>query len=114
MTNIDKLGVGGVQKDWRMNSNLFLADGVNDGASCKDKKWKGNLGPSVPFFVHVEFEEFLQWPLFKSRNNGMWTLARDKYVKIITLQIIVDITGVFEVTQREHKRKGTRSPALEI
>ena len=97
-----------------MNSNLFLADGVNDGASCKDKKWKGNLGPSVPFFVHVEFEESLQWPLFKSRNNGMWTLARDKYVKVITLQIIVDITGVFEVTQREHKRKGTRSPALEI
>ena len=49
-----------------MNSNLFLSDGVNDGASCKDKKWKGNLGPSVPFFVHVEFEESLQWPPFKS------------------------------------------------
>jgi len=49
-----------------MNSNLFLADGVNDSASCKDKKWKGNLGPSVPFSVHVEFEESLQWPLFKS------------------------------------------------
>lgn len=38
----------------------------------------GNLGPSVPFFVHVEFEETLQWPRLSPVNNGMWTLARDK------------------------------------
>ena len=28
---------------------MLLADGVDDGASCKGKEWKGNLGISMYF-----------------------------------------------------------------
>lgn len=48
-TNVDKLGVGGEQKVWRTSSDVLLADGVDDGASCKGKEWKGTLGTSTHF-----------------------------------------------------------------